>query len=69
MHIWHFPMEPENRGPRPTALYPNPRNNEAHDNEARLYLNDNIFNSNTPYLCGQHCQPVVSACVALPPDQ
>ena len=29
----------ENRGPRPTALYPNPRNNGACNNETRLYYN------------------------------
>ena len=23
--IWHFPLAAENRGPRPTSLYPNPR--------------------------------------------
>ena len=30
----------ENRGPRPTALYLNPRNNGVRNNEARLYIND-----------------------------
>ena len=32
-----FSLAAENRGPRPTALYPIPRNNGVRYNEARLY--------------------------------
>ena len=32
-----FSLAAEIRGPRPTALYPIPRNNRARNNEARLY--------------------------------
>ena len=37
------PLATENRGPRPTALYPNPRNNGARYNEARLYYVRNQY--------------------------
>ena len=40
-----------NRGQRPTALYPNPRNNGALNNEARLYME----NSNDDTILIQTC--------------